>query len=367
MNTSYINMWLKKHIEKNDYPPFHLINAAGWFLILLADTFIVSPNLLLNNFPLLITNSLQWFSGYLISLYVRTIYIKYNYSTQSIYRVVIFVLVISLLASILLFFVVHLIAVPYNIKIIDRYIAYVFTVRAMANNLTRYLPLLTTWSLLYFGIKFWIDLQTTRGRAEKSDLLAQSAQLQMLRYQINPHFLFNSFSSLRALIRTNSPKAEEMLTQLSDFYRYTLITRNSTFVPLKDEIEAIMHYASIEKIRFEDKIEFNFAIVDSVKEFPVPTFNLHPLIENAIKYGMSSSKLPLIINIKAALVNDWLTILIENSGSWIDMGKAQTQNGTGTGISNLINRLESIYAGNYSFNTFEEHGLVKAELKFRRV
>lgn len=366
MNTSYINMWLKKHIEKNDYPPFHLINAAGWFLILLADTFIVSPNLLLNNFPLLITNSLQWFSGYLISLYIRTIYIKYNYHTQNIYKVVTFVLVISLLASVLLFFVVHLIAIPYNIKNIDRYITYVFTIRAIANNLTRYLPLLTTWSLLYFGIKFWIDLQTTRSRAEKSDLLAQSAQLQMLRYQINPHFLFNSFSSLRALIRTNSAKAEEMLSQLSDFYRYTLITRNSTFVPLKEEIEAIVHYASIEKIRFEDKIEFNFAIPSSTKDFPVPTFILHPLIENAVKYGMSSSPLPLIINIKAAIVDDWLTILVENSGSWIDAEKTKQRTGTGTGISNLINRLESTYEGNYSFNTFEENGIVKAELKLRR-
>ncbi|MBI3124683.1 MAG: histidine kinase, partial [Ignavibacteriales bacterium] len=234
------------------------------------------------------------------------------------------------------------------------------------NNLTRYLPLLTTWSLLYFGIKFWIDLQTTRSRAEKSDLLAQSAQLQMLRYQINPHFLFNSFSSLRALIRTNSAKAEEMLNQLSDFYRYTLITRNSTFVPLKEEIEAIMHYASIEKIRFEDKIEFNFAIPSSTKDFPVPTFILHPLIENAVKYGMSSSPLPLIINIKAAIVDDWLTILVENSGSWVKEEKNKQQTGTGTGISNLINRLESTYAGNYSFNTFEENGIVKAELKLRR-
>lgn len=366
MNTSYINMWLKKHIDKHDYPPFHLVNAAGWFLILLADTFIVSPDLLLNDVSLLAVNSLQWFSGYLISLYIRTIYIKYNYSTQSIYKVVSFVLIISLLASVLLFFVVHLIGLPYNFKRIDKYLDYVFTIRAVANNLTRYLPLLTTWSLLYFGIKFWIDLQTTRSRAEKSDLLAQSAQLQMLRYQINPHFLFNSFSSLRALIRTNSAKAEAMLSQLSDFYRYTLITRNSTFVPLKEEIEAIMHYASIEKIRFDEKIEFNFAIPNSTKDFPVPTFILHPLIENAVKYGMSSSSLPLIINIKAAIVDDWLTILVENSGSWIKEEKNKQQTGTGTGISNLINRLESTYAGNYSFNTFEENGIVKAELKLRR-
>jgi hypothetical protein len=360
-------MWLKRHIEKHDYPPFHLVNAVGWILIFLADTFIVSPDMLLGNLNLFITNTLQWFSGYLISLYIRTIYIKYNYTSQSIYRVVSFVLVISLLASILLFFTVHLIGLPYNLKFIDRYIASIFTIRTIANNLTRFLPLLTTWSLLYFGIKFWIDLQATRSRVEKADLLAQSAQLQMLRYQINPHFLFNSFSSLRALIRSNSFKAEEMLSKLSEFYRYTLITRNSVFVPLKDEVEAIMHYASIEKIRFEDKIEFNFAIDAVAKEFLVPTFILHPLIENAIKYGMSSSKMPLIINIKAALVNDWLTILVENSGTWISDEQSKQSGGTGTGITNLIKRLESTHPGNHSFNTFEEGNMVKAVLKLRKM
>lgn len=367
MKTSYINMWLKKHVENNQYPPFHFVNAAGWLLILLADTFIVSPDLLLNNFQMFIMNSIQWFSAYCISLYMRSIYIKYNYSTQSIYKIFLFVFGISFLASILLFFTVHLIAIPINLKRLEGFIEYVFTINAIANNLTRYLPLLTTWSLLYFGLKFWIDLQTTRNKAEKSYLFAQSAQLQMLRYQINPHFLFNSFSSLRALIRTNNSKAEEMVTLLSDFYRYTLITRNSNFVPLADEIEAIKHYAAIEKIRFEDKIEFNFAIHENSKDFQVPTFMIHPLIENSVKHGKAELKKPLVINIKSALIDDWLVLLVENSGTWLAQETTKPNNGTGTGISNLIKRLDNSFPGNYSFSTYDEDGMAKVELKVRRV
>lgn len=359
-------MWLKKHIEQHDYPPFHLLNAAGWILILLADTFIVSPHLLLNNLPVLVMNSVQWFSGYCISLYMRSIYLKYNYSSQSIYKVISFVLIVSFLSSLLLFFVVHLIAVPYNLNNLNKFIDYVFTIRVIANNLTRFLPLLTTWSLLYFGLKFWIDLQTIRNRAEKSDLLAQSAQLQMLRYQINPHFLFNSFSSLRALIRTNSSKAEEMLTQLSDFYRYTLITRNSNFVPLKDEIEAIKHYAAIEKIRFEDRIEFNFAIHENAKEIFVPTFIIHPLIENAVKHGKSEKGKPLVINVKSALVDDWLVLLVENTGTWSARETTKPKSGTGTGISNLLKRLENSYGSSFSFSTYDEDDMAKVELKIKR-
>lgn len=367
MKPNYIIMWLTKHIEKNNYPPFHFINTIGWLVIIFADTFIVSPDLLLNNLPMLITNTMQWSCGYVISIYIRSIYTKYNYSSQSIYRIIGFILVISFLASILLYFAVHLIAIPYNYKQIDGLLEITFTLNVLANNLTRYFPLFTTWSLLYFGIKLWIDLQMIRNRAEKSDLLAQSAQLQMLRYQINPHFLFNSFSSLRALIRSDKDKAEEMLNKLSEFYRYTLITRNSTFVPLKDEIEAIKHYASIEKIRFEEKIEFDFKLPENAVDFPVPTFILHPLIENAIKYGMLTSALPLRINIVVDYGDEWLTIEVANSGKWIKNGNEQKQNGTGTGLSNLVNRLEHTFPNNYHFETKEEDGKVLSILSLRKL
>jgi LytS/YehU family sensor histidine kinase len=217
---------------------------------------------------------------------------------------------------------------------------------------------MTTWSLSYFGIKFWLDLSAERERAEKADLLAQSAQLQMLRYQVNPHFLFNSFSSLRALIRSNSSKAEEMVGKLSEFYRYTLLTKSSSEVPLIDEIEAIQYYAEIEKIRFEDKIDFQFDIEPLAEEYPIPNFLLNPLVENAIKYGMKTSEMPLQIKIIAQVKNGKLLIIVKNSGKLIFDKNDLEIYGTGTGLSNIKRRLEYSYPGNFSFEIKEEEGFV---------
>ncbi len=245
-----IKILVEKHVGKNEYPPFHLVNTIGWIILIAADTFIVSPNELLWNWPRLIANTVEWLSGYVITIYLRQAYIRYKYKSNSILRLIAFVLISSLIASILFFFVAHFIDLLFRFQNISKYLNYVFSIKYLVFRLTSLYPLMTTWSLLYFGLKFWIDLLSEIKRAEKADLLAQSAQLQMLRYQINPHFLFNSFSSLRALIRTNKDKAEEMVGKLSEFFRYTLIAKLNTEVPLINEIEAITHYAEIEKIRF---------------------------------------------------------------------------------------------------------------------
>jgi two-component system, LytTR family, sensor kinase len=230
-------------------------------------------------------------------------------------------------------------------------------------NMIMIFPLLTTWSLLYFGIKFWIDLLEERERSQKASLLAQSAQLQMLRYQINPHFLFNSFSSLRALIRIDQNKAENMLSKLSEFYRYTLVAKNNTEIPLIEEIEAITHYAEIEKIRFEDKIEFEFNIDSLAEEYPIPSFLIHPLVENAIKYGMKTSEMPLKIWINASVENNWLIIQIINSGKFIKNGNDEGHVGTGCGLLNIKNRLAYSYPYKNKFEINEQDGKVYATVK----
>ena len=109
-------------------------------------------------------------------------------------------------------------------------------------------------------IKFWLEWTEQKKQTEQAILLAQSAQLQMLRYQVNPHFLFNSLSSLRALVRINQKKAEEMILQISKFLRYSLVTKKNNQVLLGEELEAIGHYFDIERVRFEDKLQIQLDI-----------------------------------------------------------------------------------------------------------
>lgn len=353
------NNYLKEQFLIRKYPSFYFVNAIGWIIIILADSLIVSPKEVFGSYRVLIENTIEWSFGYLITWYIRNIYKDYNYRAKSIISTIFFILLISMFGSILFYFIAHLIGVFFNLELIKKYLQLIFSLRYMASRMTELYPLMTTWSLSYFGIKFFLDLTAERERAEKADLLAQSAQLQMLRYQVNPHFLFNSFSSLRALIRSNSSKAEEMVGKLSEFYRYTLLTKSSSEVPLIDEIEAIQHYAEIEKIRFEDKIDFQFNIEPLAEEYPIPTFLLHPLVENAIKYGMKTSGLPLKIIINALVKNGKLLIIVKNSGKWISDKKDFGIYGTGTGLSNIKSRLEYSYPGNFSFEIKEEEGFVK--------
>jgi LytS/YehU family sensor histidine kinase len=220
--------------------------------------------------------------------------------------------------------------------------------------------------MLYFGIKFWLDWSQEKDRAEKLDLLAQSAQLQMLRYQVNPHFLFNSFSSLRALIRTNQEKAEEMVSKLSEFYRYSLTSKNNSEVPLIEEIEAIEHYFEIEKIRFGNKLDINISIDPLAEEYPIPCFLIHPLTENAIKYGMKTSSLPLKIKIEANVKKNRLIICISNSGKWVKHSDNVNVYGTNTGLANIKSRLEYSFPNNHKVEFKEEDGFVKVIIEIQK-
>jgi two-component system, LytTR family, sensor kinase len=205
------------------------------------------------------------------------------------------------------------------------------------------------WTALYFSIKYRIEWQEEKKRSEEAFHLAQKAQFQMLRYQLNPHFLFNSLNSIKALVEEDKASAKQMITELSDFLRYSLKDKDIAFRPLKEELDALKLYLSIEKKRFEEKIQISYDIPDETINKQILNFLIHPIIENAIKYGMKTSKLPLEINIKSYMENDFLAIEICNSGKWLEWGEAEGRHGTGTGLENVKKRLENTYLNDYRF------------------
>jgi two-component system LytT family sensor kinase len=356
----------RKNILKRGYPSFWILNSLGWIIFISIDTFIVSPGLVLSSWHTFIDNTLEWSTGYFATIGLRTIYKNIRYKTKPIAQVLGIVLICSFIASFFMLLVSHIIFILMNPADTDRIINAMFTFRYVAFRFTQILPLITTWSLLYFGIKFWLDWSRERDRAEKLDLLAQSAQLQMLRYQVNPHFLFNSFSSLRALIRTNREKAEEMVSKLSEFYRYSLTSKNNAEVPLIEEIEAIEHYLEIEKIRFGNKLNIDISLDPLAEEYPVPCFLIHPLAENAIKYGMKTSSLPLKIKIDARVKKNKLIICVANSGKWLKNTDNRDVHGTNTGLANIKSRLEYSFPNNHQLNTREEDGFVKVIIEIQK-
>lgn len=198
------------------------------------------------------------------------------------------------------------------------------------------------WSSFYLGFKIYEEYNIQKESAERSASLAQSAQLEMLRYQLNPHFLFNTLSSLRALIRRkDNDIAEEMVTKISEFLKYSLLEGEDSKVPLSREIKTINHYFDIEKVRFGNQLIIVYDIDPQTENFLIPVFLIHPLIENAVKHGMKTSPSPLKISLSTKMKNKNLWIEITNSGKWIERNPLDDT--ARTGLQNTQKRLNLAY------------------------
>ncbi|MDQ4120580.1 MAG: histidine kinase [Acidobacteriota bacterium] len=219
---------------------------------------------------------------------------------------------------------------------------------------------LTAWSALYFGIKYWLAWQRERENALQAAALANQAQLEVLRYQLNPHFLFNSLNSIRASIDEDSRRAKQMVTQLAEFLRYSLTNDGSEMIPLRDEIEAARNYLAIEKIRFEEKLEVNFNIEKAAEDLPVPPFLLNPLIENAVKHGLNGGSKPLKILVTARLGENDLILEVANTGTL-----SRANSGTKVGLKNVNQRLEKIFGELGELTLNENNGWVQAQIRIK--
>jgi hypothetical protein len=232
---------------------------------------------------------------------------------------------------------------------------------------------LLAWSALYLGLRWWQELQDERERALEAAALAQQAQLDALRYQLNPHFLFNGLNSIRALIDEDAGRARRMITALSEFLRYPLTSAAGSGVPLATEIEALRNYLAIEEIRFEDRLRVTLDIARDAEIAAIPSFLLHPLVENAITHGFSTLSAPsapsrtLTIRVTARVRDGQLWLEVINSGRWKPTHDTADRRGTGTGLRNVQSRLAAIAPRAHHFS-IEQQGddvIVRLSLPYR--
>lgn len=204
--------------------------------------------------------------------------------------------------------------------------------------------LIACWMGLYFGVKYYESMQQQREAALRASSLAQEAQLKMLRYQLNPHFLFNTLNAISTLILDNrNATANAAVTGLSEFLRYTLDQDPMKKVTVAQEIEALDLYLNIEKMRFGDRLTIDFAIEDSATEILMPSLLLQPLIENAIKYAVSPREEGGRIRIGAHLTGGTLQLEVSDDGPGLK-DTSRLKNGRGVGIRNTCERLRVLYA-----------------------
>jgi len=219
------------------------------------------------------------------------------------------------------------------------------------------------WAAFYYGVKYYQLLQAEhetllKSEAEnqeeqlkrsKAEIVAHEAQLKMLRYQLNPHFLFNTLNAISALVQINeASKANVMIVQLSDFLRYSLDNDPIRRVSLADELNALKLYLDIEKTRFGDRLQLEFRIDHSAENVRIPSLILQPLAENAIKYAIAPMEEGGKITVIARLDEGYVVIEMIDTGPGIE-SESTPDSHAGVGLRNTIDRLHEFYGMDYSF------------------
>ena len=211
-------------------------------------------------------------------------------------------------------------------------------VRSVLESSTSWYFLFIAWSAFYLAMSYARQLRASDQRAGVLAREAQEAQLRALRYQINPHFLFNTLNSLSSLILSQrTDVAERMLMNLSTFFRATLSADPTADVSLEEEIKLQRLYLDIEQIRFPDRLAVEVDVPDSLQSARVPVLILQPIVENAVKYGVAKSRKSVSVKVTAYEEAGRLHIKVRDDGEV--QADDSGEGGTGVGLKNVCDRL----------------------------
>lgn len=234
--------------------------------------------------------------------------------------------------------------------------------RVAADTSVIWLFFFAAWSAFYLAMRSQAEALGARRRAAEAESAAQAAQVRALRYQVNPHFLFNTLNSLSSLVMSKRPEeAEEMILKLSTFFRSSLSLDPSADVTLAQEIELQRLYLDIEKVRFPKRLKVEIDVPEELEDARVPGLILQPIVENAIKYGVSGSRETVVLRIAAREAGPGrFSIEVTNSAGAAQARKrsSQASPGTGVGLPNVCQRLAARFgdAANCEFGPLPDGG-----------
>ncbi len=230
---------------------------------------------------------------------------------------------------------------------------------------------LFVWCSLYFSIKMWQQSTRERESLLRADAEARDARLSALRYQLNPHFLFNSLNAVSTLVLEDNPRAAtRMLAQMGEFLRTILDSKAGPETALSDEIIFSEQYLAIEKTRLGSRLRVDMSISPETLDALVPSMLLQPLIENAVRHGVAAAVEGGTIRIESRLAGARLQVRVENSGPGGTRPGLPNESAQGIGISNTAERLKTLYGAEHTFAMqWPDSGgcEVTVELPFRKM
>jgi sensor histidine kinase YesM len=321
---------------------YWLLQFAGWVAYNIAN---ISLYIVAGTFETasvlygLILSAWFIFSTHIYRLVIR----RYNWVNLKFLKLLPRVLLSTIILSVIKYFVHLIIADFFNILYGN-----IFDPLTVVAFLFAYMVFYVTWSLLYFMYHYFERYNSSlRYEAVKNEI-----ELNKLKSQLNPHFIFNALNGIRGLVDEDPSKAKDAITQLSHILRSSLVMNKSKLTNFEEELHTVKDYLDLEGIRFEERLKSVYHIDPMSKNFRVPPLMIQTLVENGIKHGIAQLKDGGEISITTSVKNAYLTIKIRNSGQLLN-GKAD--NGKGFGLENTEQRLRLIYGGSAAFNIRNEN------------
>ncbi len=223
---------------------------------------------------------------------------------------------------------------------------------------------LLIWSLIYFGFYYVENSRKAAIEKWRLEIAVKDAELNALKSQMNPHFIFNCLNSVRALIVEDPERAQTVVTQLANILRYSLQSRNTETVTLEEELQTVSNYLALETIRLEDRLKICMNIAPDTLDVSVPTMLIQTLVENGIKYGVAARPEGGEIKLTSCLQNTMLKIQVTNTGQLGNGG-----NSTGVGLRNAVDRLRLLFGESASLaleSAAPDHVTARIEIPIRR-
>jgi sensor histidine kinase YesM len=303
-----------------------------------------------------ILNYMIWLPvGITITHVFRYLLLKFNVLRLNIFSQIPIVIVSGFINAFLFFTLTVGLAKVFGI------ITYKIDVVAAISNILSLTVIFIFWSLIYFGFHFFDNYKKTEIQNLKLEANTKEIELNQLKSQLNPHFMFNSMNSIRALVDEDPKRAKIAITQLSNILRNTLMMHKNRFITLEDELNLVKDYLELEQIRYEERLSFSLHIDPSTLALQIPPMMIQTLVENGIKHGISKYPEGGEIKISTVKNDQQVMIRISNTGQLNPHGTD-----TGFGVSNTTNRLELLFGKKASFdlkNLDETHVISEIVIK----
>lgn len=287
---------------------------------------------------------------------------KQNFERKKIFQTVFLLIIISLVVSFIHRFISISSAFAIRLFLLDQEGSFIESLERarfaiIGGTLDSMLMFWTIYAVVA-GLSYYKKMKSQQLRASQLETKLAQAELEALKMQLQPHFLFNTLHSISTLMHRDTETADKMISRLSDLLRLSLDNIGLQKVPLRKELEFLEMYLEIQKIRFTDRLEVEFYIDELTYDIEVPNLLLQPLVENSIKYALEPSSANLKISILSKRVNNRLSLSIEDTGPGLDEKFKE-----GVGLSNTRARLEQLYGDKFVFDLVNNNNGLKVKIE----